>query len=163
MEGLARIMFDPVRDLCRRDDRRRIEQAAAVCLRDNPQGEGLEVLLVASSRTGQWGIPKGHIEPGEASHETARREAYEEAGVEGQVSLRSCGFFTYRKSIRPNEYRVAVHVLMVHGLCENYPEETSRLKKWVPLADAGRNVAHPGLAQLLDQIFQDQMEEVRVA
>jgi len=121
------------------------------------------MLLIASSSTGKWGPPKGHIEPGETSYETARREAYEEAGIEGRVTEVSCGSFTYRKPIRPMEYRVAVHVLMVNGLCDHYPEESSRSKKWVPLADAGSEVANPGLSQILEQIFQDQMEEVRVA
>lgn len=28
-----------------------------------------------------WGIPKGHVDPGETFEETARRETYEEAGI----------------------------------------------------------------------------------
>lgn len=156
-------MFDPADDLHRRDDRRRIRQAAAICLRPAAQGDHFEVLLIASSSTGKWGPPKGHIEPGESPHETARREAYEEAGIEGTVTIASCGSFTYRKPFGPMEYHVSVHLLMVNGLCEHYPEESSRSKKWVPLAHAHREVAHPGLSQILEQIGEPRMEEAPVA
>jgi ADP-ribose pyrophosphatase len=39
-------------------------------------------LLVKSKRSGKWGFPKGHIEYGESELETAKREIFEETGIE---------------------------------------------------------------------------------
>ena len=50
-------------------------------------GDMLEVMLVTSRYTGQWIVPKGTIDPGEAAAEAARREAEEEAGVRGRVGV----------------------------------------------------------------------------
>jgi 8-oxo-dGTP pyrophosphatase MutT (NUDIX family) len=163
MEGPDRFMFDPARNLQRPDDRGRVEQAAAICLRAAAQGVGFDVLLIASSTTGKWGLPKGHIEPGEASHETARREAYEEAGIEGRIAQTPCGCFTYRKPGCALEYRVMVHLLMVHGMCDHYPEEASRPKIWISLAHASREVANAAVSQILEQILQSHMEKVSAA
>jgi tRNA nucleotidyltransferase (CCA-adding enzyme) len=40
-------------------------------------------LLVRSRRNGRWGFPKGHCEKGESPAETAKREIYEETGING--------------------------------------------------------------------------------
>jgi len=43
-----------------------------------------EILLNRRSDTGTRGIPGGAMEPGEAAEETARRELYEETGLEAE-------------------------------------------------------------------------------
>ena len=46
----------------------------------------LELLLVSSRYDKSiWVLPKGHIEPGESSDETAVREVFEEAGVKARI------------------------------------------------------------------------------
>ncbi len=46
----------------------------------------LELLLVSSRYDKSiWVLPKGHIEPGESSDETAVREVFEEAGVRARI------------------------------------------------------------------------------
>lgn len=57
MEGSARIMLQPAGSLSGSNDQKPIEQAAAICLRAVATDDNLEVLLVASSSTGQWGLP----------------------------------------------------------------------------------------------------------
>lgn len=141
----------------------RIEQAAAICLRRPDHADNPEILLIASSSTGKWGLPKGHIEPGETSQDTALREAFEEAGIEGQVSPISCGSFQYQKPASPARYHVAVHILTVSALSEAYPEECSRRKKWVPLDRASREVGNPDVARILDQVLQDRVGKVSAA
>ncbi|WP_237361717.1 NUDIX hydrolase [Rhizobium gallicum] len=87
-----------------------VHQAGAVCLRRDRKGQ-IRVLLVGSRRSGRWGLPKGHIEPGENSRAAAQREAFEEAGVTGLVSDEVFGTFTYFKDGSRNRYRVKVHLL----------------------------------------------------
>lgn len=43
-----------------------------------------KILLVKGRRSGKWSFPKGHLESSETSIECARRELYEEAGVDLQ-------------------------------------------------------------------------------
>jgi 8-oxo-dGTP pyrophosphatase MutT (NUDIX family) len=125
-----------------------IAQAAAICLRGAPHS--LEVLLIASRGTGEWGLPKGHIEAGETSCVAARREAFEEAGVLGDPSPTVLGRFTYRKPGRAADYQVAVHLLHTQRVLGNFPERNQRRAAWVPLAQASTLVANRDLARLLD-------------
>lgn len=47
-----------------------------------------EILLIKQRGGGQrWAIPKGHIEPGETREDCARRETFEETGIEPQGDL----------------------------------------------------------------------------
>lgn len=125
-----------------------IEQAGALCLRLSPKREQ-QVLLVGSRRNGRWGLPKGHIEPGESSHEAAAREAYEEAGVRGEISDTIAGSFVYLKESSPNRYRVIVHQLAVTKIGEDYPEQGIRARQWFRISDAANVVGHEGLRDLL--------------
>lgn len=44
--------------------------------------DSAEILLIRSfDKYPAWGIPKGHVEPGEELIETCHREVYEEAGI----------------------------------------------------------------------------------
>ena len=44
--------------------------------------QGVPLLLVEYMTLGHVSIPKGHVEPGETEEETARREIWEEVGLE---------------------------------------------------------------------------------
>ena len=55
-------------------------RAAGVLLR-RETGGGPRWLLLCASRSGEWGFPKGHAEPGEELRQTALRECAEECGI----------------------------------------------------------------------------------
>lgn len=129
---------------------RSILQAGAICLRERNGQSQPEVLLITSRSNGGWGIPKGHIEPGETSRDTAQREAFEEAGVMGFAGKQPVGFFSYgkNKNGRYQQYAVVVHLLSVQELAVEFPEKGDRVSKWVPVAAAGDGISYDGLRRI---------------
>ncbi|MBY5798599.1 NUDIX hydrolase [Rhizobium leguminosarum] len=127
---------------------RDVAQAGALCYRRNENGR-VEILFVGSRRNGRWGIPKGHVESGEASSAAALREAFEEAGVVGVVDEAVFGTFSYRKDTSPNQYHVAVHLFKVSRIADKFPEKHVRKTRWFPVETALREAAQPGLRMLL--------------
>ncbi|RWX19458.1 NUDIX hydrolase [Rhizobium hidalgonense] len=125
-----------------------VAQAGAICYRRNAKGR-LEVLLVDSRRNGRWGVPKGHIESRETSSATALREAFEEAGIIGDVDSTPVGSFAYQKDSSMNRYTVTVHLLKDSRIAAAYPEAGFRKTQWFLLKDASRKAAQPGLRTLL--------------
>jgi len=128
-----------------------LPQAAAICLVAEPH-DAPRVILVRSRRTGQWGLPKGGIEPGEVSHHAAEREAFEEAGVTGTVCSRPIGHFGYEKPGISNYYQVAVHVILNDRLADHYPEQGIRERGCFALADAIDMVVHPQVRRMLSEL-----------
>jgi 8-oxo-dGTP pyrophosphatase MutT (NUDIX family) len=57
----------------------------------------LEVCLIRRKDSAAWGLPKGHIDPGNTAEETALIEALEEAGLEGRLLDRPIGSYRYEK------------------------------------------------------------------
>lgn len=130
-----------------------IEQAGAICLRKTDGRGKIEVLLIGSLRNGRWGIPKGHVEPGETSREAAEREAFEEAGIIGTAMEWVVGSFVYTKDKTPFRYRVAIHLVHVRTIVTDFPEKDRRKMKWVPIDVASQEVAQIPLGQIIHNLI----------
>lgn len=125
-------------------------QYAALCWR--PGETGVEVLMITSRDTGRWVIPKGWPMPGLAPEAAAAEEAWEEAGVTGQVSPVCLGRYGYRKIMSVTAEvpcAVAVYGLRVERLAETFPEARQRERRWVGQAVAATMVQEPDLARLI--------------
>ena len=70
-------------------------QSAAVPFRCR-EGQ-LELLLITSRGKKRWIVPKGIVDPGLTPSAAAAKEAFEEAGVEGEILYPSVGTYTYPK------------------------------------------------------------------
>ena len=57
-----------------------------------------EVLLVTSIRRKKWIIPKGFIEYHMSPFQSAKKEAFEEAGVKGSNTTKILGSYKVRKT-----------------------------------------------------------------
>lgn len=110
----------------------------------------IEVLLITSNTRGRWIIPKGNVEPDLSSRDSARKEAYEEAGVRGRVNPVPLG--SYQHDARPEPLLVEVYVMEVETVLPRWPEADSRERQWMPLNDASKRVLEPGLKQLLAEL-----------
>lgn len=108
---------------------------------------GVEVLLVTARSTGDWIIPKGKIDRALGPRETAREEALEEAGVEGEIGLSP--FDEYRHGGGDDDPLVAVFLLRVTQELSTWVEAEERDRAWMPIRQAAERVTDPGLARIL--------------
>lgn len=131
--------------------RRRRRQCAALPLVETTDGVTL-VLLITSLETRRWVVPKGWAERGVAAHAQAAREAFEEAGLLGEIGRKPLGSYRYDKVRRgspPIPVRVDVFPMRVTGHCEDWPEKGRRDAIWVEPEEAAALVDEPGLAAIL--------------
>ncbi|MFD0936892.1 NUDIX hydrolase [Methylobacterium trifolii] len=110
------------------------------------------VLLVTSRESRRWVIPKGWPMKGRKPYEAAAREAYEEAGLLGQVGKRPLGFYLYEKRLKSRDSvlcQVKVFPLEVRKQLKAWPEQHQRELRWFRPAEAAEAVAEPGLAAII--------------
>ena len=113
---------------------------------------GLEILLVTSRDTGRWVVPKGNPMLHKRSFEAAALEAYEEAGVEGEIATTPIGTFRYRKRRRlllAVTAEVHLFSLRVERELPRWPEAHQRRRQWFGRDDAVAAVAELGLKRLI--------------
>lgn len=125
-------------------------QVAALCWR--MRDDRAEVLLVTSRDTGRWVIPKGWPIKGKSDPHAALQEAWEEAGVKGEVCADCVGFYTYDKRLKDGSTRpvvVSVFPVEVRKLADDFPERRQRRRDWVSSKEAARRVDEPELKALL--------------
>lgn len=116
----------------------------------SPDGE-VQVVLVTTRETQRWSIPKGNVMKGKKPHRAAEIEAFEEAGVRGQIGRKIIGSYGYRKNFRDGkaEAIVVVYPLQVHKLTKKFPERRERKVASFPLNEAIGLIAIPELAAIL--------------
>lgn len=117
------------------------------------RGEGgLEVMMVTSRDTARWVVPKGWPMQGLAAPFAAAREAYEEAGIRGEVGAVAIGGYTYWK-ILPHERRllctVEVFPFRVREELPDWPERRQRRRAWFTPVEAAEFVEEQGLGALI--------------
>ena len=129
---------------------RRGRQCAALPFAWN--GGELRVLLVTSRETRRWVLPKGWMEKRLSPHALAAKEAFEEAGVLGDVARRPIGRYDYLKRgprDRLTACSVRVFPLRVERLLDKWPERRQRQRRWFSPAEAALAVEEAGLVTLL--------------
>jgi len=112
----------------------------------------VEVLLITSRETRRWVIPKGWPIKGLKSGPSAAREAFEEAGITGELSKKPVGVYHYEKRLRSGRIqavRVAAYAMKVVEEHDDWPEKGQREMAWVSTADAAERVDEPELSALL--------------
>lgn len=128
-----------------------MNQYAALCYRISAKGR-VRVLLITSRDTGRWVLPKGWPMKGLNGQSAAMREAYEEAGVQGEVSNHCLGFYSYSKVIAPDQAPtciVSVFPVRVTQLLDKFPECHERSRKWFLPEKAAERVDEPELKEIL--------------
>jgi phosphohistidine phosphatase len=118
----------------------------------------LQVLLITKSSKTKWGIPKGIIEPGYSAVESAMKEAHEEAGVIGEVSLPMLGQYQHAKwggicdiSVYPME---VTQWLEGDTLWESH----KRLRQWFNIENAIKQLENEDVQDLV-MMLAEQLEQ----
>jgi 8-oxo-dGTP pyrophosphatase MutT (NUDIX family) len=113
------------------------------------------VLLVTSRETRRWVIPKGWAEKGISPPALAAKEAYEEAGLEGEVGAQPLGSYRYAKLRRGKKAtkvvpcEVVVFPFAVTRQLADWPERGQREARWFTPEKAALLVQEGGLVTLL--------------
>jgi 8-oxo-dGTP pyrophosphatase MutT (NUDIX family) len=131
-----------------------IPQATAIPFRWR-QGR-LEFCLITSSQKGHWAFPKGVVDPGETDAQTALKEAYEEAGLTGDIVGQPLGRYAYAKWGR--KLRVTVRLMRVTDAADEWEESHVRQRCWATADEALTLIARPELRMLLERA----VERIRV-
>ena len=124
-------------------------QSGALAYKIGANGK-VRVLLVRTRRSKRWGIPKGCAEPNLTLAANAAKEAFEEAGVKGQIEPDSIGMFRTTKRAWYGDaiLEIWVYRLRVTEQLDHWPEEAEREIKWVSCREAARILHEPLLVEL---------------
>ena len=112
----------------------------------------VQVLLVTSRGSKRWITPKGWPIDGETPADAAASEAWEEAGVTGNVDPTCMGIYSYIKGMSGEDDLpcvVALYPLKVKKLADDWPEKGERKRRWFPLKKAASLVQEPDLKALI--------------
>ena len=114
--------------------------------------ETLEVLIITARAGKHWIVPKGIIETGHSPQTAAALEAYEEAGIKGQVYPNAIGEYRYQKW--QGTCHVQVFLMQVAETLADWPEKSFRTRRWVTPETACDMINEPALKNLLGRLPQ---------
>lgn len=126
-------------------------QYGVIPVRKAPDG-AFEVLLITSRETRRWVVPRGNPIRGKSPAESAAQEAFEEAGIIGEVDPEAVGHYSYEKRRRIGIVVPAiVHLfrMSVADERDDWPEKGQRERRWFPAGQAAAAVHEAELAQLI--------------
>ncbi len=118
----------------------------------------IKILLITSRNSKKWIFPKGFIENNLSAKQSAEKEAYEEAGIEGQVHDLILGEYSFNKW--GGTFHVKVFPLHVTKIFDEWPEDNLRKRKWMSLKKAISKVKKNELKILLEK-FEKYIEEIK--
>ncbi len=124
------------------------DQSAVIPYRIN--NGTVEILLITSIRKKRWIVPKGFIEFNLSAFESAKKEAYEEAGVLGTNETVELGTFNINKY--GGELSIKVYSMEVVEEHEDYPEKNLRKRKWFPVKEAEKKISFPEIGELINKL-----------
>lgn len=102
------------------------------------KGERIALMFVTSQQRGRWILPKGNLKEGETHAEGCSREAFEEAGIKGDLIADFPITAAIGKSSGAGLKQTAVtyYPFLVREQFDEWPEKAKRQRHWVLIRDA---------------------------
>jgi 8-oxo-dGTP pyrophosphatase MutT (NUDIX family) len=120
------------------------------------RGDRIAILFVTSQTRGRWIFPKGSLEKKETPELAAKREAYEEAGVRGDLFEHFPFTVPITKKTKNKVVKIPVtyYPLLITEQLDEWPEQDQRQRHWSLLSDAAKVTDRADFLNLLNQFEQ---------
>lgn len=119
--------------------------------RSRSKPQDVEVLLIQDAKN-RWTIPKGHIEEGESSKQTAEREIREETGLLEVRVLNWLGKINFRYRRGSSLVLMTTEIFLVKALGDTdnlKPEDWMNGIKWFKAADALDKIEYEDIGKII--------------
>ena len=113
---------------------------------------GIKVLLITSRERGRWIVPRGWPMKGRAPFMTAALEAFEEAGIIGDIDPQPLTDFHYLKGHDDGSremVKVTLFGMNVQGTLTHWREREQRKRQWFGLDEAAARLDDAELARFV--------------
>ena len=122
----------------------------------NIRGKQIAILFITSQTHGRWVFPKGTLEKGGNHEAGVKREAYEEAGIKGDVLNNFPITIPITKKTNDGLMKIPVtyYPLLVSEQLEEWPEREKRQRHWSLVSDATRVTDRIDFLNLINQFDQ---------
>lgn len=107
----------------------------------------LEILLITSIKKQKWIIPKGYVEFNLSPFESAKKEAFEEAGIIGSNETYELG--TIELDLGGGLTHMKIFSMEVIKILDDYPEKELRKRKWFTPEEAREKVDVPDISGMI--------------
>jgi phosphohistidine phosphatase len=110
--------------------------------------DGLRFLVIGSSKKRHWVVPKGIKDPGLTPQESAAKEAWEEAGIRGEISEQPLGQYQTEKWGATCD--VEVYAMRITEIVdEDEWEESHRERHWLSAEQAAASLKQAELRSMV--------------
>lgn len=118
------------------------------------EGGRPQIALIATKGSSIWGLPKGHIDPGERAPTTALREVQEETGLAGRLGPRIQRIeYWYRdeENGQPVRYHKTVTFFLIEAAGGDIAEHGWEVDavEWLPLEEATERATYESEREII--------------
>ena len=105
-------------------------------------------ILVVNQKHLSWSLPKGHVDPGESDLEAAKREIYEETGVNTLTLVETLGSYSRFRMDKNGKDEKEEHKTMIFFLFTTSQHELNPIDpdnpiaKWVHRNEVAKHLTH---------------------